>query len=65
VVGAAGGLGGFFLPTVLGSLRGVEGTYAAGLLLFALVAAAAALALSRVKHSWRAEWARADLDVAF
>ena len=65
VVGAAGGLGGFFLPTVLGSLKGVEGTYAAGLLLFALVAAAAALALSRVKHGWRAEWARADLDVAF
>lgn len=65
VVGAAGGLGGFFLPTVLGSLKSLEGSYAAGLLVFALVAAGAALALSRVKHSWRAEWARPDLDVAF
>ena len=65
VVGAAGGLGGFFLPTMLGSLKGWEGSYAAGLLLFALVASSAALALSRVKHSWRAEWARPDLDVAF
>lgn len=65
VVGAAGGLGGFFLPTVLGSLKSLEGSYSAGLLVFALVAAGAALALSRVKHSWRAEWARPDLDVAF
>ena len=65
VVGAAGGLGGFFLPTVLGSLKSLEGSYAAGFLVFALVAAGAALALSRVKYSWRAEWARPDLDVAF
>ena len=65
VLGAAGGLGGFFLPTVLGSLKSLEGSYSAGLLVFALVAAGAALALSRVKHSWRAEWARPDLDVAF
>ena len=65
VVGAAGGLGGFFLPTVLGSLKGLEGSYGAGLLLFALVAASAALALARVKHSWREVWARPDLDVAF
>jgi NNP family nitrate/nitrite transporter-like MFS transporter len=65
VIGAAGGLGGFFLPTLLGSLKGLEGSYAAGLLAFALVAASAALALARVKHSWRAEWARANLVVAF
>lgn len=65
VVGAAGGLGGFFLPTMLGALKGLEGSYTAGLLIFALAAASAALALSRVKHSWRAEWARFDLDVAF
>ena len=65
VVGAAGGLGGFFLPTMLGWLRGLEGNYALGLLAFSLVAAGAAIALSRVKHSWRAEWARPDLNVAF
>ncbi|HLW69096.1 MAG TPA: nitrate/nitrite transporter [Candidatus Binataceae bacterium] len=65
VVGAAGGLGGFFLPTLLGSLKSLEGSYAAGLLAFALVVVGAAFALARVKHSWRADWARADLDVAF
>ena len=65
VVGAAGGLGGFFLPTMLGALKGLQGSYGAGLLLFALVAASAALALSRVKQGWREEWARTDLDVAF
>lgn len=65
IVGAAGGLGGFFLPTVLGLLKGLAGSYSAGLLFFALAAASAAIALSRVKHSWRAEWARPDLDVAF
>ncbi|MEU5013219.1 MFS transporter [Streptomyces sp. NPDC021749] len=41
VVGAAGGLGGFLPPLVMGSLYGAYGTYAAGLVLLAVVAAAA------------------------
>ncbi|MFE1248353.1 MFS transporter [Streptomyces sp. NPDC058766] len=41
VVGAAGGLGGFVPPLVMGSLYGAYGTFAAGLALFAIVAAAA------------------------
>ncbi|MGW2522590.1 nitrate/nitrite transporter [Streptomyces sp. NPDC001617] len=41
VVGAAGGLGGFLPPLVMGSLYGEYGTYAAGLVLLAIVAAAA------------------------
>jgi NNP family nitrate/nitrite transporter-like MFS transporter len=41
VVGAAGGLGGFLPPLVMGSLYGAYGTYAAGLVLLAIVAAAA------------------------
>ena len=64
VVGAAGGLGGFFLPTVLGTLKGMSGSYAPGLVLFGLAAAAAMLALLRVRQEWRAGWARADLEVA-
>ncbi|WP_435804663.1 MFS transporter [Streptomyces hirsutus] len=40
-VGAAGGLGGFLPPLVMGSLYGVYGTYAAGLVLLAIVSAAA------------------------
>ncbi|MFJ5776423.1 MFS transporter [Streptomyces sp. NPDC093094] len=41
VVGAAGGLGGFLPPLVMGSLYGEYGTYAVGLALLAVVAAAA------------------------
>ncbi|MEV0173514.1 NarK/NasA family nitrate transporter [Streptomyces sp. NPDC050803] len=41
VVGAAGGLGGFVPPLVMGSLYGAYDSYAVGLLLLAAVAAAA------------------------
>lgn len=41
VVGAAGGLGGFLPPLVMGSLYGAYGSYAIGLVLLGLVAAAA------------------------
>jgi NNP family nitrate/nitrite transporter-like MFS transporter len=41
VVGAAGGLGGFVPPLVMGSLYGTYGSYALGLLLLAVVATAA------------------------
>ncbi|MGW6008444.1 MFS transporter [Streptomyces sp. NPDC055210] len=41
LVGAAGGLGGFLPPLVMGSLYGAYESYAAGLVLLAIVAAAA------------------------
>jgi len=41
VVGAAGGLGGFVPPLVMGSLYGAYGSYAVGLVLLGVVAAAA------------------------
>ncbi|MEU6524504.1 NarK/NasA family nitrate transporter [Streptomyces sp. NPDC046924] len=41
VVGAAGGLGGFLPPLVMGTLYGVYGSYAFGLVLLAMVSAAA------------------------
>lgn len=40
VVGAAGGLGGFVPPLVMGSIYGAYGSYAVGLVLLAVVAAA-------------------------
>ncbi|MDD7933203.1 MFS transporter [Actinomycetospora straminea] len=42
VVGAAGGLGGFFPPLVMGSIYGLTGSYTIGFLLLAATAAAAA-----------------------
>jgi MFS transporter, NNP family, nitrate/nitrite transporter len=64
VIGASGGLGGFFLPTLMGSFKGLTGTFAAGLVLFALAAVYAMLAMLRVRHECRAEWTRRDLEVA-
>ena len=43
VVGAAGGLGGFVPPLVMGSVYGSQGSYTAGLMLLAVVAAATAV----------------------
>jgi len=52
VVGAAGGLGGFVPPLVMGSLYGAYGSYALGLALLAVVAAAAlAFTGTGVRHT--------------
>ncbi|WSM87887.1 MFS transporter [Actinacidiphila glaucinigra] len=52
VVGAAGGLGGFVPPLVMGSLYGAYGSYAIGLALLAVVAAAAlAFTATAVRHT--------------
>src|SRR6202011_4784227 len=36
IVGAAGGVGGFFLPTLLGGLKELTGSFGGGFLVFAL-----------------------------
>lgn len=51
VVGAAGGLGGFFPPLVMGSVYGLTGSCFVGFLLLAATAAtAAALTATSVRH---------------
>lgn len=47
VVGAAGGLGGFFPPLVMAVVKGITGSYALGFVLFAVVAAACLIVLQR------------------
>ncbi len=64
VVGAAGGLGGFFLPTLLGFVKELTGTYAGGLVFFAVAAGGAMFAILRVGREWRAVWTRAEMEVA-
>ncbi|WP_435837914.1 MFS transporter [Streptomyces chrestomyceticus] len=52
VVGAAGGLGGFIPPLVMGAIYSASGSYALGLLLLALVSAAAlAFTVTRVRRA--------------
>jgi NNP family nitrate/nitrite transporter-like MFS transporter len=54
VVGAAGGLGGFFPPLVMGVVKGATGGYALGFILMALVALACLIVLGGVRSSRRA-----------
>src|SRR5207302_1957570 len=56
LVGAAGGLGGFFLPFILGAIKQRTGQYSGGLFLFASAFFAAALILLQLGTKWRASW---------
>ncbi|WP_046180050.1 nitrate/nitrite transporter [Domibacillus tundrae] len=53
IVGAAGGVGGFFVPNVLGTLKQMTGTYAAGFTVYAGVGIAALILLTIAQISWR------------
>jgi MFS transporter, NNP family, nitrate/nitrite transporter len=56
IVGAAGGLGGFFLPFLLGLLKDLSGSYGAGLLLFATVVGGTAAILLEFGVKWSRAW---------
>jgi MFS transporter, NNP family, nitrate/nitrite transporter len=56
LVGAGGGVGGFYLASSLGYSKGLTGTYTAGLLVFAMLGFLAAVGLSVVKTRWRTTW---------
>ncbi len=58
-VGAIGGLGGFFLPILLGSVKESSGSFATGFVIlatFAAIAVVALRALVALEHGWRAGW---------
>jgi NNP family nitrate/nitrite transporter-like MFS transporter len=57
IVGAAGGVGGFFLPTLLGSLKEWTGTFAGGFVIFGLCGClGCAVALFYVGRRWEGEF---------
>ena len=56
IVGAAGGLGGFFLPSVLGAAKNATGSYGLGLLLFAIAFLIGALVLLELGTRWTTSW---------
>ncbi len=56
VVGAAGGLGGFFLPSALGLVREVTGSYAIGLLGCAVVFVAGTAVMLELGARWSVRW---------
>ena len=59
LVGAAGGIGGFYLASSLGVARQVTGAYEAGFWVFVALAAFALTGLTGVKRRWRATWGAA------
>ncbi|GAX91400.1 nitrate/nitrite transporter [Effusibacillus lacus] len=54
-VGAAGGLGGFFLPNILGTLKGLTNSYSYGFWWIAATYLVALLVLIALKRSWAKE----------
>jgi NNP family nitrate/nitrite transporter-like MFS transporter len=56
IVGAAGGVGGFYLPVVLGLARQASGSYQSGFAVFGTLAAAAFCLVLSLRRSWLA-WA--------
>lgn len=56
IVGAAGGVGGFLVPNILGTLKQITGTYATGFLVFSAVGILALLILGLAQLSWRKTW---------
>jgi NNP family nitrate/nitrite transporter-like MFS transporter len=56
LVGAMGGVGGFYLASTLGLAKQVTGSYQAGFVGFASLALVALVALTCLKSSWRAVW---------
>jgi NNP family nitrate/nitrite transporter-like MFS transporter len=57
IVGAAGGLGGFFLPSMLGAVKDATGTYGAGLLLIAIAFGVGTIMLLELGTRWTTRWA--------
>jgi len=56
LVGATGGVGGFYLAASLGYAKQITGSYGAGLAIFACLALAALTALTVVNPRWRRTW---------
>ncbi len=56
ILGAAGGFGGFLLPTLIGALREQAGSYAAGFWAFAGFAMLALICLVVVQREWIGQW---------
>ena len=57
IVGAAGGMGGFFLPNLLGGLKGLTGTFGAGFAVFAVAGLACVVLVMRLRSRWEASFA--------
>jgi NNP family nitrate/nitrite transporter-like MFS transporter len=56
IVGAAGGLGGFLLPSGLGATKDATGTYAVGLMMLSAAFVAGSIVLLELGTRWTIRW---------
>jgi len=56
IVGAAGGLGGFCLPSLLGAAKDMTGSYGPGLLVIGLACMGGAVVLLQLGSQWSVRW---------
>jgi len=56
IVGAAGGLGGFFLPKILGHFKLITGSFSTGFLVLSAIAVGSVLLISIVQRQWKKVW---------
>jgi MFS transporter, NNP family, nitrate/nitrite transporter len=56
ILGAAGGLGGFFLPTVVGFVKQATGSYSGGLALLSGMSVIALACLAVAQSGWIGDW---------
>jgi len=56
IVGAAGGFGGFLLPSALGAIKDRSGTFGLGFGLFAVIALTAVAMMTEIGKVWRSRW---------
>jgi MFS transporter, NNP family, nitrate/nitrite transporter len=56
ILGAAGGVGGFMVPILLGGLKQATGSFGPGLVLFAALPATALVMLLIVQRDWIGKW---------
>lgn len=52
IIGAAGGVGGFYLPVIMGLARESTGSYRVGFLVFAVLAGSAFVAVALLRRQW-------------
>jgi NNP family nitrate/nitrite transporter-like MFS transporter len=56
IVGAAGGLGGFFLPKILGNLKLSTGSFTSGFLVLSVIAVCSVILVAVVQTQWKRTW---------
>ena len=60
IVGAAGGIGGFLLPYILGNMKDMTGSYSYGFLIYTSAAVGCVILLWAVKKGWQGTWLTMD-----